>query len=102
MIGRMMACGTSSSAARENSVANQSPTRLEMRLMVCFIPRFLSLLIRFMACWPPSRSGWRRIGGSLLRCSSPLPFQEFAVPPVVVDVALDAVAYSVWALVVLV
>ena len=42
MIGRMMACGTSSSAARENSVANQSPTRLEMRLMVCFIPRFLS------------------------------------------------------------
>ena len=46
MIGRMMACGTSSSAVRENSVANQSPTRLEMRLemrlMVCFIPMFLS------------------------------------------------------------
>ena len=37
MIGRMMACGTSSSAAMVNSVANQSPTRLEMRLMVCFI-----------------------------------------------------------------
>ena len=30
LIGRMMACGTSSSAGRENSVANQSPTRLEM------------------------------------------------------------------------
>ena len=42
MIGRMMACGTSSSAVMANSVANQSPTRLEMRLMVCFIPRFLS------------------------------------------------------------
>ena len=37
MTGRMMACGTSSSAAKVNSVANQSPTRLEIRLMVCFI-----------------------------------------------------------------
>lgn len=42
MTGRMMACGTSSSAVKVNNVANQSPTRLEIRLMVCFIPRFLS------------------------------------------------------------
>ena len=41
-IGRMMAGGTSSSAVKVNNVANQSPMRLEMRLMVCFIPRFLS------------------------------------------------------------
>ena len=37
-----VADGTSSSAVKVNNVANQSPMRLEMRLMVCFIPRFLS------------------------------------------------------------
>ena len=68
MIGRMMACGTSSSAVRENSVANQSPTRLEMRLMVCFIPKFLSVwwFHGLLAIQPIRMAAKRRITAEML------------------------------------
>lgn len=69
MIGRMMACGTSSSAVVVNSVANQSPTRLEMRLMVCFhfeVPFVVGTVHGLLAIQPIRMAAHRRITAEML------------------------------------